>query len=231
MMALIEIFFSPGKVFEQVREKSMFLPAFFGVVLASLASAVIVINLIGLETITRKQIESNPRAVEQLGPEGVEKRVQAANTPAIKALSYAIPVIGSTVVLLAAAGLFLGLLSIFGAKVNYLQVLGATAYAWFPFSVLLGVMSCVIILLAPDRAELDLRNLTATNPGAFMSRETTGKALYSFATSMDVIVLAQIAFISYGLSKVSGLSFGKCVMVVGGLWLIYVLGKTGIAAM
>lgn len=231
MSGLIEIFFSPGKVFDRVRERSMFLPAVLAVLVVSALFFTVLVNLVGMETIARKQIESNPRMTANMTPEQMDQAIRAADTPARKAIGYCISVIGPLIVLLVVAGVTLGGLSAAGAKVNYLQVLGATSYAWLPYSLLNLIMSTIILFVTPDRDSLDFRNLIATNVGAFLDKETTGKAILSIANSIDVISFALIAFLSYGYSKVSRLSFTTCLMIVVGMWAIYVLGKAGVSAM
>lgn len=229
MSGLFEIFFSPGKVFERVRETGMFLPAFLAVMFIAAAGYAVLVNLVGMETIVRKQIESNPRAVQQLGPDGVERAVAQSMTPARTAIGYVAVFIGVAVTLLIVAGLSLAGLSITGSSVGFKRTLGAVSYAWLPFSVLNLAMSALIISLAPDKTALDMRNLTATNIGAFLDPLTTNKALMSIASSLDIISFAQITFIGYGLSVVSKSSFFKCTMIVVAMWAVYVLGKTGLA--
>ena len=230
MSGLLEIFFSPGKVFDRVREKSMFLPGMLGVMLMAALGFTVLMNLVGMETLARKQFENSPRMAAQLTPQQMDQAIQASNTPVRKSLGYVAVIIGSALALLAVSGLALGGLMLMGARVNYPQVLGATSYAWFPFSVLNILMTTVILLAAPDRESLNFQNLIATNIGAYLNKETTGKALLSVANSIDLISFAQISFISYGFSKVSGLSFGKCAFIMFCLWAIYVLGKAGVGA-
>jgi hypothetical protein len=226
---LIEIFFSPGKVFDRVRERGMFLPAMIAVALLAVISMTTILNLVGLETMTRKQLESNPRTVEQLGPEKIDQIVAASNTPTRKAMSYGAATIGSVVVLLALSGLFLGGLMLVGGKANYVQVLGAVSYAWFPYSLLITLMTTLILFITPDRDSLDIRNVVATNIGAFLDKEHTGKMMLSVANSIDLLSFGEMAFLGYGLSKVSGAPFSRALMVVIGYWLIYVLGKAALS--
>jgi len=71
--------------------------------------------------------------------------------------------------------------------------------------------------------------LIATNIGAFLNKDTTNKALYSIAGSMDLITLLHIAFLGWGLSKASRLSFTTCTVLVTALWGVLVLAKAGLA--
>lgn len=230
MSGLLQIFYEPGKVFERVREKCVWLTPFIATVLVITLSAALAVSLIGMETIMRKQMESNPKMAEQLGQQKVDQMIRDANTPTRKALVFVTSAVGATIYLLVISGVFTGLLSLMSAKVNYKQVLGATAYAVFPLAVIGCVMSALIIFLSNDRSELDMRNLIALNPGAFLNKESTSKPLYSIASSLDLLSFGQIAMVSYGLSKVSGVTFAKCLLMVVLLWGIYVLGKAGVAA-
>ncbi|MGI8990863.1 MAG: YIP1 family protein [Bryobacteraceae bacterium] len=230
MSGLLQIFYEPGKVFDRVRERGGWLTPFIATVLVIMLSAGLAVSLIGMENIARKQLESNPKMVEQLGQQKIDQMVHDSNTPARKALVFVMSALGGATYLLVIAGLFTGLLSLMESKAKYKQVLGATAYAVFPFAVIGFVMSALILVLSNDRSELDMRNLIALNPGAFLNKESTSKPVYSLASSLDLLSFGQIAMISYGLSKVSGVAFTKCLLIVVVLWGIYVLGKAGVAA-
>ncbi len=91
-------------------------------------------------------------------------------------------------------------------------------------------MTALIVQISPNREDLNVRNLIATNAGAFLDPATTNKAVYAFASSIDLLSFGLIAFLAYALSRVSQRAYGSCLTVVVVLWLIYVVGKTGIAA-
>lgn len=230
MSALFEVFFSPGKVFDQVRERSMFIPAFVAVMLLTIASFAVAANLIGMETMVRKQLESSPRTAAMTA-EQKDFAIRKASSPVRLYLGYGVAAIGSAVTLLVIAGICLGGVSAAGGKVNYRQMLGAVSYSAVPFSLLSIVMTTAILLAAPDRSSLDFTNLIATNIGAFLNKETTGKMVYSLAGSLDLISFAHIALLGYALSKVSRLSFGTCALLVVAMWVVYVLGKAGLSTL
>jgi len=230
MSALFEVFFSPGKVFDQVRERSMFVPALVAVMLLSVGGFAVMANLIGMETMTRKQLESSSRAAA-LTAEQKDAAIAQSGTPARLYLGYGAACIGSIIVLLAIAGISLGGVAAAGGTATYAQVLGAVSYAAVPFSLLTLIMTTAVLLATPDRENLDFNNLIATNIGAFLNKETTGKMLYSIAGSIDLISFAHIGFLGYGLSKVSRLSFSTCVMIVIAMWAVYVLAKAGLSSL
>jgi Yip1 domain len=228
MSALLNVFFSPGKAFDQVRERSLFLPGLIAAILLSIANFAVLANLVGMETMARKQLESSSRAAS-LTPEQKEQALSQAGTPARLYIGYGFAGAGAAIVWVAIAGISLGLLSAAGASVKFPQVLGATTYSAIPFLVLSIIMTAAILLASPERDSLDFTNLIATNIGAFLNKETTNKALYSIAGSIDLISFAHIAFMGFAYSRVSKLSFSACTMIVTGMWIVYVLGKAGLA--
>ena len=227
MLGLLQIFYSPAKVFDRVRERGTWFPALLGIMVCALLASFVVVQSVGMETLIRKQIESNPRQAAQMGPEGIAR---AANSPIAKGMAYGAPLIATPIVMIIIATLFMTGLTLSGSKLRFSQVLGATSYAWFPYSVLTLLMTALILQVSPNKEDLNFRNLIATNAGAFLDPATTNKGLYSFASSIDLLSFGLVAFLAYGLSRVSQRSYGSCLMVVAVLWLVYVIGKTGIAA-
>lgn len=230
MLELAQMFYDPPKVYAAIRERMLWLPAFVAVILLTLTSSLVVIQLVGMQTITRKQLESNTRIAEQMGQEKIDEAVAKSDTAGRKAIGASIAVFGGGLYLVIVAAIFMGVLNAMGAKLSFKQSLGAMSYSAFPFSVIAVFMTTLILLLTSDRAELNLQNLIPLNPGAFMD-PAKSKPLYSLASSMDLLSFGQIAMIGYGYSKVSGQTFGRCVGIVIALWAVYILLKAGLAAL
>jgi hypothetical protein len=227
MLGLLQIFYSPGEVFDRVRERGTWLPPMLAMFVIGLISGATLGSMVSMGAIVRKQLEANPQMVEKLGPEGIEK---IANNPMYKSLWY-IGAIAGPITVVVVAGIFLGGLSIAGGRATFKQVLGATAYAWFPFSVLVTAMTIMIVSLSADRADLNFKNLVATNIGAFLDPQTTSKPLYSIASSLDLLSFMLIGLLGYGLSKVSKSPMGTCLGIVVVVWAVYILGKAGAASL
>lgn len=231
MTELARMFYDPSKVYAAIKERKLWLPAFAAVALLALVSSMLIIQMVGMQTITRKQLESNQRIARQMGQEKIDEAVAKSDTPVRRGIGYGVAVLGASLYLLVVSALCMGLLNMMDARMSYPQSLGILAYSAFPFSLITAIMSGLILLLAADRAELNLQNLIPFNPAAFMDAATTSKPLYSLASSMDLLSFGQIGLISFGYSKVSGRSFAQCLGVVGALWAVYVLLKTGLSAL
>jgi hypothetical protein len=101
--------------------------------------------------------------------------------------------------------------------------------AYFPYTLVVCVMSVLVLLVAPDRSVLDVNNLLATNVGAFMNKDTMSSGLYTLLSSLDILSFAEIGLLSYGFAKVnrSSISFG--LFAVLSLWFVWVLIRMGIS--
>jgi hypothetical protein len=85
----------------------------------------------------------------------------------------------------------------------------------------------MVLMISPDPASLDWRNLLATNVGAFMNKNETSKGLYSLMGSIDILSFAEIGLLALGFSKLTRAKFGFGLAAVLVLWVFYVLGKMG----
>jgi hypothetical protein len=227
-MAVFEVFYQPGKLFASLpnRRGTWVVPIILSL-LFSLAATYLVIQKIGLDTIVRQQIEAR----SNMTPEQQQQALNRANSPVIGAIVYGSVVLASLVLPLIIAGL----LSIFALMAQQQPRFGTmfsmVVLAWFPYAVVSSLMGILVLFASPDPGTLDYQNLLSTNVGAFMNKETTGKALYAFLTSMDVLSFFEIGFLGYGFSRITRSSFFYGVFSVGSLWALYVAIKAGFASL
>jgi hypothetical protein len=116
-------------------------------------------------------------------------------------------------------------------KPKFSTVMAMVALAFLPYWLISGVMTTLVLVASPDRTALDFTNLLATNVGAFLDKATTGKGLYSFMSSLDVLSFLGIGMLGYGFSKITKSSLGTGIGAVFVLWLLFVLAKTGVASL
>jgi hypothetical protein len=116
-------------------------------------------------------------------------------------------------------------------KPKFSTVLAMVALAFLPYWLINGLMTTLVLLASPDRTALDFTNLLATNVGAFMNKEATGKALYSFLSSIDLLSFLAIGMLGYGFSKVTRSSIGTGIGAVFVLWILFVLAKSATASL
>jgi hypothetical protein len=224
-MGILEVFYQPGKLFSSLenRRAAWVLPLLFAIVL-SVATSWIAIDKIGMENIVRQRVQNS-----QVTPEQMQQQMQFANSPIALYVT-----IGAIVVVVPLAALVIaGVLTIFALMGSKQPKFGTNfsmvTLAYLPFTLITAIMSILVVMIAPDVTTLDINNLLSTNIGAFMDKDMTPKFLYSFLTSMDVLVFGEIGFLAYGFSKVNRTTMGFALVVVGLPWFIYVLGKSAVS--
>lgn len=226
-MAILEIFYAPGKLFASLenRKAAWLAPLLLGALFLALTTWG-VLHYIGMETVMRQQLEST-----RLTPEQMQVAMNRANSPGQVYATYA----GTVIVGILSVLLIAGLLTVFALMGSKQPKFGtnfsAVALALFPYRVVICLMTLLVLVASPDRTTLDVTNLLATNVGAFMNKETTSRSLYTLLSQLDVLSFAEIALMSYGFSKVNRTSLGFGLFSVISLWIIYVFIRVGLSAL
>jgi hypothetical protein len=200
---LFRIFYAPGDVFAGIPERSRWQLPFFSVLALSCLTSALIIHSIGMDNLLRKQFQSQPRLVEQLGEEKIEAIIQQANTPARRISTYIGSIISISVVVLVVAAVLTGLLSLLGAGAGFRKVFSVTAYSYFAYYLVSLALSAIVIFSIGDKDSIDVENLLQGHAGAFLDRATTNKALYSIASSVDIFSFGLLFLMALGLSRVS----------------------------
>jgi hypothetical protein len=224
-MGIFEVFYEPGKLFSSLerRRGAWVLPLVLGVLL-TLGTTAAAIHFVGMETIVRQRLQST-----RLSPEQMQTAIERSNTPGQLYFTYAATVVISCLAMLSVAGL-LTLFALVGSKqpsfgANFSMV----TLAFFPYTVVVCVMTVLVLLTAPDRSGLDINNLLATNVGAFLNKETMSPGLYTLLSALDVLSLVETGLLSYGFSKVNRTTFSFGLFAVVSLWIVYVMIKMGLS--
>jgi hypothetical protein len=221
--------FNPGPTFESiVRRPNWILPIILGCLIFMAVVAAFTYRG-GWPSFFEKQDADNSR-IQQMSPEErqstLEKQEKIAPT-----FGYVEGVVLPFLSVLVVAGVLLGAFTLTGSvKVNFKTSLAIAAYAGLPW-VINGVLGVLVIFLK-DPATVDLQNLVASNPGAFLSGDAP-KWLAALLTSIDIFAIWNIALVAVGFSVINPkkLSFGKAFITVLVLWMFYVVVKVGAIAL
>jgi hypothetical protein len=138
-------------------------------------------------------------------------------------------VLAPLVLALLTAAVLWGACQAFGWEVRYEQSLGVTAHAFFPAT----LASIALIAVFWNRQAIDpetIGDALHTNLG-FLVDPRTDRALHSLAASVDLFTFWAIALLVLGLSSAAGASRRRMAILVVSLWLLFVLGKAGFAAL
>lgn len=223
MKALFEVFYQPGTVFEGLSaRRGAWVAPLLACTAVMMLITVLTVNLIGMREIVQQRL-----ATSGLNPEQMQRALADADKPVQVYGSYAAAAIGAPISLLIVAGV----LTAFGLMTSQTPKFGAmlamVSLSFFPYWLVTGAMSAVIMLATPDRSTLDISNILATNIAAYVDRNSVSKGIYSLYGSLDALSFALIWFLGYGFSKLTkaGVFFGLA--AVGMLWAFYVLMKMG----
>ena len=137
-------------------------------------------------------------------------------------------VLAPLVLTLLTAVVLWGACQAFGWEVRYKQSLGVTAHAFFPAT----LASIALIAVFWNRETINpetIGDTLHTNLG-FLVDPHTDKVLHSLAASVDLFTFWAIALLVLGLSSAAGAPRRRMAILVVSLWLLFVLGKAGFAA-
>ncbi len=224
---LLGVYFSPGKAFADIAVRPRFWAPLIIMMLLALGYTYSIGKHIGWERVVRQQMESNPKIQDM--PADQRENAMAMGMKFAPIISYVSPVFVVAGVALTAAVLMLVFNSMLGAALTFKQGFAAVCYAG-----LVGALSTIlsiVMLFVKNPDEFDIQHPLAFNLGAFLSPETTSKALVAFASSIDLFTLWTIAVLAIGLSAAARkITFGKALAGVMIPWALLVLVKVGLAA-
>ncbi len=225
---IIGALFNPRATFEDIARAPSWLAPIILYCILGLAVTAIFTQRVGWEKFMRERFERSSQW-SQLSPEQQQARLEGAVKTA--------PIFGSVFVVVAnflfpvvVAGVLMGAFRIAsGAELQYKACLGIVSHANMPLGVsgLLGVL----VLFLKDPATVDLENLVGSNVAAFLDSDSP-RWLLSLGSSLDLFSFWVIFLLSLGFSAASPkkVTMGKALGLIVPLWVLYVLGKTGLAA-
>lgn len=145
-------------------------------------------------------------------------------------IGYAGSLLGVPVVMLIIAGALMLIPNVlFGARLAFKQVFAIVCYASLPGIIRTGEV--MLVMLMRDPSDFDPQQGTVFDLSFYLA-STSAKWLMSLASSLDLFSIWVMLLMATGLRAAARkLSFGQALTAVVVPWLVYVLGKAGIAAL
>lgn len=225
---LAGVLFSPKATFEDIARKPSWLAPLIALVLISLAITYFFGARVGWRGFMQKQ-DANSSRFQQLPPDQ-QARLLDQQTKIAPIIGYVGVGVGTFVVPLVIAGIFLGIFNVTtGAQFDFKSSLGVVTHSWMPYFVS-GVLGLVVLFLkSPDT--IDLQHLVASNPGALLSDDAP-KWLDTLLTSLDLFTIWSMVLMALGFSTLrpKKLKMGRALALIVVVWLAYVCVRTGISA-
>ncbi|KAA6460328.1 YIP1 family protein [Acidobacteria bacterium AB60] len=229
MERVMDVFTAPSKTFTDIKNghRSWWLPFLIMLVLGYVFFFV-VNSKIGMRQVSENQIKLNPKAEERMQNLSAEQResqmkISAYVTEGIFAASPLFVLMMGIVI----SAVMLGTINFgFGGKAKFGSVLAVWMYAMMP-SVIKTILGIIVIYAGSAPESFNISNFAPTNLGAFLSPTDTNPALYTLATSLDVITIWTLALVGIGTSMVAGVKRSAGYIASFGWWAVIVIASVG----
>ena len=228
---LIGVLVSPGKTFRSIAERPTWLVPFLVLMALSLGVGGLLMSRVDPGEMVRYQLE---KFGDRLPPEQVEKAVEDAEnvTPARRLLQTAIGLPVAALLYAALAGVFLVIFKVLGSQMTFKQSLSTYLYGLVPIGVVSTLINLPLMLaresITPEEAMGG--GVLVASP-AILASEETSAVIRSLLGSLNFFTLWTLVLLAIGYRIVARVSIAVSAGTVFTLWLLYVAGKAGFAAL
>jgi hypothetical protein len=225
-------FTAPSKTFEDIKRgnKSWWLPFVILALVGYILFAAVYFK-IGMQQTVDNQIQLNPKQAEAMAqaPPAQRETTEKISLYVTEGVFIAGPVLVLVIAAVISLVLWGTINFVFGGKAKYGSVFAVWFFASLPgiVKVLLGT---IVIFAGATPDSFNIKNYAPTNPGAFLNPLETNKALYSLATSLDVVTIWTLVLLGIGIATVAGVKRSSGYIAVFGWWAIVVLIGVAVAA-
>jgi hypothetical protein len=230
---VIGVLFSPKPTFESIVKRPTWIVPVILMCIIGLAVTAVFAQRVGWRSYIERQIEQNPSAQKRMEGLTADQRedVLEKQTKFWGAFGYVLPVVATFLGLaIAATALMVAFNVVGGTRTKFATAIAIVSYAWVPF-LIHGILSIVTMYLK-DPATIDIKNLLASNPGAFLSDDSP-QWLISLLRSLDIFTIWTLLLAAIGFSATNPkkLTVGKAFGTIFCVWMVWVLVQAGLAGL
>lgn len=225
----LNMFYAPTKTFADLRRnRSWWLPflilTLFGYLFTTTA-----LMKVGPRGLAEGSIRNNPAQAEKMQNASPEDRAKMINYTAIgmKVSLIAWPVFMLVFSALGALLLWVGFNFILGGSATYPGMFAVMVFSFLP-GILRSVLTTAVILFG-DTENFNLNDPIGTNPGFYMGSDAS-VFLKTLLSSIDLFGLWALILMAVGGAIVARVKVKNGVLMVGIVWLLFVVGKAAIVA-
>jgi hypothetical protein len=225
----IGVYISPGEAFQDISRKPDFIFPLLVTVLSAVAITETMLAKVGMERIIRNSLEMSGRAAKMSAEQLQQAVDQGKGIGSI--LAHVGGVLGAPIYLLIVAAVGLAIVNaIFGSPISFKKAFAVTCYA--NLCGFVGALMVLAMILFGDLEHFNPENPSPTNVGFFLNPLETSKPLLTFASSFDLFTIWFVILLRIGFSHATGgkVKARSIFLVYFGLWMVWVLGKVGLAA-
>jgi|SRR5579859_4473219 len=231
MQRVIYTFTAPTKTFTDIkRNASWWLPFVLSLVFGYIFFGAVTAKVTWPQ-VTENNIKMSPKQAEQLDKQPAEQRATSMKISAsvTEGIWAAIPILGPLIGSAIMGGILLATINFgFGGKATFWQAFAVVMFANLP-GLLRYLLGTIAIFVGLDPESFNISNFAGTNPGYYMSHDTS-KAVLALASAIDPVVIWTLVLASIGISIVAGTKRSSGYIAVFGWWIVTVLIGVGAAA-
>ncbi|MBI2214444.1 MAG: YIP1 family protein [Acidobacteria bacterium] len=212
--------FAPGDTFGAVARRPVWVVPLIIYVLFSIAGTVLVMPKIDFESAVRAQMEKQGQEIDDKTLDmiiGIQKPVV-----------YVSSVVMIPIAILIIAAVHMAGFRAFGGVGTFGQFFSVTTLAWMPLLVQ-SLIGQIVIFTRKSISVEQIQTAVMSNLG-FLTSPIDNPARFALLSSIDLFSIWVVALLIVGFAIVSKLPRAQAIGIVVVFWLIYVIGKTGIAA-
>jgi hypothetical protein len=224
---LAGVLVSPTKTFKAIAEKPTWAVALLILVVIGVLTGVLMSGRVDWADVTRDSLEAQGQEL----PEEQLDRIIDFQEKAGPALMIGGSLVAQPLVYMLLALVFMVVFKMLGGDLNFLRSFSVILHGMMPRAVM-GLLSIPVILGKDEFGFEELKDGTVltSNLGAF-APEDAGTALVALLSSVDLFSLWVLALLIIGYGTVAKVSKGAATGGVIALWIVYLLGKIGLAAL
>ncbi|MBZ5638883.1 MAG: YIP1 family protein [Acidobacteriia bacterium] len=226
---LLNVFFSPSKVFESIarkRGRDWMVPVAI-LILLGIAGAILVSPKLDVDEAVRVQMQRMEKVRTGMTDADRTKIEEAIRGQMTKMTQGPIRFVWSVlflVPLFLVPAFYHGIAAAWGKSTSYLSVVAGYAYVQM-VQALKGVLLVAVAAPRKSISILEVETLLKSNLGALMNPETASRPLYSLALNVDLFEIWAIVVGVIALSRITRLTPKASALTVGGLWVVWVCIK------
>jgi hypothetical protein len=222
------LYFSPREAFQVLLARPRFWIPMAAWIALILAFTAVWTQKIDTRAYMRQQIEESPRG-DRIPPEQMEQIVDT-QVKMFPIFAWVGPFVFLPLTLLAMAGIYLFVFRfLFGGTVTFGQSAAIVAWSFLTTALVTTPLLLLVMGLKGDW-NLDPRTALQANPSLFLDKAATSKPLYSLLESLDLFSFWLMGLFAAGYGVANRKTTGWAFWGVFGVWVVYVLGKAGFAA-
>lgn len=222
---LLLAFTAPGELFAATARAPRWALALVALVALAIAAQLVAAPHIDWEATAREQTAAHG---QELDDEQLDRAVSQYER--FGSISPYVAAVTTPLGMLLVAGIFLAGLKVAGSPCDFQRTLAVTVHAYWPPFAVATALFAVMVSRVDKLSGTELQSLVKSHVGAFLAEDAPRWQL-ALGGSLDLFNVWIIVLQIMGIAVVGRVKRTTAAAVVLGPWVVYVVGKTGLAAL